>query len=269
MPNQDHSSTTEPIIDKRSADIAIVCTQQAEIRPLLQKLDRVRKYVDQGAMFRGGFLDETLRIAVVEAGPGFARHRQLTKTLIDEHHPVWVLSVGFSSALVPDLRQGDCSLASQICDQHGNSLEVKCPIPESSRVRVQRHLVADQHPATHAQRVALAESSEAAAVDTTSLAVAQVCRGDDPEKWATRFLSVRGIVGAFEQDLSAKAVAQTFNPETQKKPSLIGKLKARVKPDPEAVQWQALMDETAINMNRFLMGVVRQLGEKLGKSRWP
>lgn len=269
MPNQDHSSAAEQATDKRSADIAIVCTQQSEIRPLLQKLDRVRKYVDQGAMFRGGFLDETLRIAVVEAGPGFARHRQLTQTLIDEHHPVWVLSVGFSSALVADLKHGDCSLTSEICDTHGNSLAVKCPIPESSRVRVRRHVVADQHPATQAQRAALAESSDAAAVDTTSLAVAQVCRGDDPEKWTTRFLSVRGIVGDVDQDLSEQAVAQAFEPQAQKKPSLIGKLKSRVKPDPEAVLWQTRLDETALNMNRFLLGVVRQLGEKLGKSRWP
>jgi len=259
----------EPSTDKRSADIAIVCSVRAEVSPLLGKLDRVRKYVDQGAVFRGGFLDETLRIAVVEAGAGFAKHREVTQTLIAEHHPVWVLSVGFSSPLTDELKSGDVCLANEICDTHGNSLPVKCSIPESKRVLVRTHVVSDIHPRLHSERATLAESSGAIAVDSTSLAVAQACQSDESDKPIARFLSIRGIAGRVSQDLSQQIMEAAFEPVSRKKANLLGKLKSKVKPDPEMVAWQTSQDEAAVNLNRFVLGVIRQLGEKLGKSRWP
>ncbi|MEZ6128142.1 MAG: hypothetical protein R3C59_05645 [Planctomycetaceae bacterium] len=264
------NSQPEASTDKRSADIAIVCSVRTEVAPLLHKLDRVRKYVDQGAVFRGGFLDETLRIAVVEAGAGFAKHREVTQTLLAEHHPVWVLSVGFSSPLTEELKPGDVCVANEIWDTHGNSLTVKCSIPESKRVLVRKHVVADSHPRLRSERTALAESSGAIAVDTTSLAVAQACQSHEEDKpAAARFLSIRGMAGAFDQDLTQQAIEAAFEPVRQKKANLIGRLKSKVKPDPEQVAWQMALDEAAVNLNRFVLGIIRQLGEKLGRSRWP
>lgn len=259
----------EPIVDKRSADIAIVCSNEMEVRPLLKKLDRVRKYTDDDAVFRGGFLEESLRVAVVEAGSGFAKHRRVTETLIQEHHPVWVLSIGFSSPLIDDLKPGDVSLANEICDTHGNSLAVKCPIPETKRILVRRHVVADQHPASAAERSALVGTHEAAAVDTTSLAVAQACQAESEDKPpVAKFLSIRGIVGSTTDDLSPKVRALLFDPDHQEKPAGLGGLWQKLKPDPELAPWKDVAEKTAINLNKFTLGVIEQLAEKIRSSRY-
>jgi adenosylhomocysteine nucleosidase len=265
--SSDPSQAEAPSFDRRSADIGIVCTQYAEIKPLLAKLDRGRKYTDNGSVFRGGFLDETIRIAIVEAGCGFAKHRAVTQTLIQEHHPAWVLSVGFSSSLTADIKSGDVCLANEICDAYGNSLVVKCSIPESKRVFVRKHVVADQHPRLHSDRSSLTESTSGCVVDTTSLAVAQGCQGEDADKPAARFMSVRSVVGDCGEELSEKIAGYVFAPAAPKKLSVLSKLSQRFKPDPELVAWEQKVDESAINLNRFLLGVIRQLGEKLGKSR--
>ena len=141
-------------------------------------------------------------------------------------------------------------------------------MPESKRIFVRKHVVADSHPITKSDRSSLAESTSAATVDTTSLAVAQACAGDDPEKPPARFLSVRGIVGDFDEALSEKVVRCVFQPIDEKKTTVFGKLKQRFKPDTELAPWLSATEATAINLNRFLLGVIRQIGEKLGKSSW-
>jgi len=264
--SSDSSQSEAPSFDRRSADIGIVCTQHSEIKPLLAKLDRGRRYTEDGSVFRGGFLDERVRIAIVEAGRGFAKHRAVTQTLIQEHHPVWVLSVGFSSPLTDDVKAGDVCLANEICDLHGNTLAVKCSIPESKRIFVRQHAVADQHPRSASERASIASSTSAVAVDTTSLAVAQACQGDEPENPAAKFLSIRSIVGQPGEELSDQAMNLVFEPKETKPLSVLGKIGQRLKPDPELVAWQNAVDTSAINLNRFLLGVLRQLGEKLGKS---
>lgn len=262
-----HENDDESSIDRRSADIGIICTHSDEIRPLLKLLDRQRKYVDQGATFRGGFLDETIRVAVAEAGAGFAQHRSVAQTLVEEHHPAWVLSVGFGSALIDELNAGDVSLANEICDMHGNSLTVKCPIPETKRVLVRKHVVADTHPQSSADKVALAEPTGAAVVDTTSLAVAQVCADVPDDAPRTRFLSMRVIIDTASETIAGNAAQMLFEPSDQQKNTVIGKLKKRFKRDPELAPWESRADEAVVNMNRFLVGVIRRLAEKIERTR--
>lgn len=270
--------------DRRSADIGIVCTYREEVRPLLKALDRLRSYIDEGAMFRGGFIDEMTRVAVVEAGPGFAAHRRATETLIAEHHPVWVLSVGFSSSLSPEVSAGDICLANEICDTHGNAVAIRCTIPESRRVFVRRHVVADQHPCTAEEKSRLTEATGAAVVDTTSAAVAQVCAetvdvpstaggsdsaGDDvvpakPAPVKARFLSIRGIIDGAEESLSAEAVAYMFHPEPQK-PNPVATVLKRFRRDPQRAAWDARVADASKNLNRYLLSVVRQIAERIAR----
>ncbi len=257
----------EPTFDRRSADIGIVCTHNAEIKPLLKVLDRTRKYVDETSVFRGGFLDEVIRIAIVEAGSGFAAHRTVTETLIKEHNPAWVISLGFSSALTSDVKAGDICLANEICDTHGNTLPIKCTIPETKRIFVRKHVVADQHPRTVAEKQKLAESSLAVACDTTSLAVAQACNHMSTDKRTIRFLSIRSILDSFEEEVSAKGIDTMFEPPAGKKPNPVKGLLSRFRKDPELDPWTVRANEQAIGLNKFTLGIIRQLGEKLGKSR--
>ncbi len=251
-------SAADAATDKRSADIAIVCTHGGELKPFLKRLDRRRKYVDQNIAFRGGFLHETIRVAVAESGCGFARHRAATETLIAEHHPVWVISAGFSSALIADLQPGDLSLASEICDTHGNTHPVKCPIPESKRVFVRRHVVADQHPVSAADKRGLAEKVAAAAVDTSSLAVAQVC-GEQQ----TRFLSIRAIVDSSDEEIPTDAFSMIFRRDSKAVGGLLGGLVRNLKRAPELNTWRLRTDEAAAHLDRFLVSVIEQLGERL------
>ncbi|MEZ6122701.1 MAG: hypothetical protein R3C49_05930 [Planctomycetaceae bacterium] len=263
-----HHREPESSIDRRSADVAIVCSHHTELRPLIRKLDRQKNYVEDGAVFRGGFVEENLRVAIVEAGSGFARHRHLTETLIREHHPAWVISVGFSSGLASGMKSGDVALATDICDTHGNSLPVKCSIPGSKRVFVGKHVVTDSHPAAACDRQKLAESSSALAVDTTSLAVAQACESsEEGQPAACRFMSIRGILGDPEADIPAQILGVLFQPVPPPKGGALQKWTGRLRPDPSLKEWSELATETALNMNRFLFSIIQQLAEKFGKSR--
>jgi len=264
MSADDDNQEQKPI-DKRSADIAIVCSHRAEIAPFLGKLDRQRKYTDNGSVFRGGFFDETIRMVVVEAGAGFAQHRNATQTLVDEHHPLWILAVGFSSSLTSDIGDGDICLANEISDTHGNTLPVKCSIPESKRVFIRKHVVADTHPATSSDRKALHEQSAAAVVDTTSLAVAQVCQTDGQTP-AARFLSIRAVLGHFTDDLSQDALAD-FEPLPERQPSIFQKVTQRFRPDAALAARTEARDNVAVNLNRYLLGIIEQLGRKIETSR--
>ena len=250
----DQISEQESGTDRVSADIGIVCTHQEEIQPFLKRLDRKRKYMDQGVLFRGGFLDETIRVAVVEAGPGFAVHRTAAQILIEEHQPKWTIAVGFSSGLTETLRTGDLSLANQICDTHGNSLDVKCPIPSSKRIIIGRHVVADTHPLGCEQKQHLAQSSQAIAVDTTSLAVAQVC-----SEQTARFLSIRAVVDAAGDDIRNEVAESIFAPTQKTGVSAFTGVLSQFRQPADVKQWQQQARQSAGNLDHFLTGVIKQL----------
>ncbi len=256
------SAETEPAedlpVDKSAAHIGIVCTHAGEIRPLLKRLDRVRRYTDHGSVFRGGFLNETTRVAVVEAKSGFARHRQATEILICEHRPAWVLAIGFSSGLVDALKPGDLTLATEICDTHGNSLPVACKVPASQRVHIGRHVVSDHHPLLGEQKVQLAESSGSIAVDTASLAAAQVC-----QQTGTRFLSIRAIIDAVNEQIPEQAAPMIFEPTSRALGSALATLLQGVKRAKEMHSWRERSLAAASHLDRFATGIILQLAEKL------
>src|SRR5690606_32732250 len=91
--------------------------------------EKVKKYSGGDFTFRGGKY-RGLRLAVVETGTGAARAGRGTKALIDGHSPEWILSVGFSGAMIPEMRPGDIIVADEIVDQHGNDLKIDLKMPE-------------------------------------------------------------------------------------------------------------------------------------------
>lgn len=249
--------------DKATADIGIVCVHAREIRPLLKRLDRVRRYTDRGCTFRGGFLNEVIRIAVVEAPRGFASQRMAAEALVSEHRPEWIISTGFSSALSENVRAGDLSLATEICDTHGNSIAVPCPIPGSRRVHSGRHVCADAHPLTAESKSRLRDSSGAIAVDTSSLAVAQVCQGA-----GIRFLSIRAIAVELAEDIPEAAAAMMFRPDSRALGSAFATVLRSLQQMSEMNRWRMRSTEASDHLDRYLTGVILRLSEKLVRDRF-
>ena len=64
--------------DAAHADIGLVCALAIEVNPLLDRCSRVRKYTGGKFTFRGGRYDD-IRIAVVQAGMGFANARRASR----------------------------------------------------------------------------------------------------------------------------------------------------------------------------------------------
>ena len=188
-------TTEEPVTDRSSADIGIVCTHKGELKSFLKRVDRQRSYTDRKITVRGGFLGEVTRIAIAEAGEGFASHRAATELLINEHKPSWILSVGFSSSLSEDVQPGDIVLSNEISDTHVNSLPIKCTITARKRIHVGKLIVADHHPITSTDKASLKERFPGLAVDTSSLAVAQVC-----QERSIRFMAIRVAVDSLNEE---------------------------------------------------------------------
>lgn len=256
--NDSKSSTEESTADRASADIGIVCTHKGEIRPFLKRLDRQRSYSERRITIRGGFLDESTRVAIAAAGIGFAAHREATELLISEHHPSWVLSVGFSSSLSDDVQPGDLCIADEISDTHVNTLPVKCTIPARKRIHVGRLIVADEHPATPEAKAILKDRFPGLAVDTTSLAVAQVC-----SERSVRFMAVRVIVDGLTEQIPVQAASMLFEPDSRAIGSALGTLFKGFRKMSEMNVWRERSATAAGNLDRFVSGVVLQIAEKL------
>jgi len=195
-----------PAPDAAHADIGIVCALKLELAEYFEKCDRVRKYVGGEFTFRGGFTgpDWDIRVVAVEAGTGADRARRATQALIDAHTPTWILSVGFSGALHPDLQLGDLVIADSIVDTRGEELRVDVrmtPDPERGW-HVGRILMAEEIVRSVDQKQQLAEQTAALAVDLESLAVAQVCRDTE-----TRFMAVRSISDDLSHDLPPEVLS--------------------------------------------------------------
>ncbi len=259
--NTDSSVHRDLTTDRSTAHIGLVCTHALELKSLHGQLDRHRRYSDGGMRFTGGFLGPSIRVAIVEAGTGFASHRKATELLVKEHTPAWILSTGFSSSLADDVRAGDLCLASEIRDTHGQQLELSCPIPESKHATLRRHLCSDHHPVVSDEKRQLAGEYSVSAADTASLAVAQVC-----EAAGTRCLSIRAIIDGPDEDLPRPIVEALFEPtssELARNP--VSRWLRGLRQPQEVKGWMSRAETVAGRLEHFLSGVIRQLGEQLDK----
>ncbi len=190
-------AVSSPDSDHVHADIGIVCALPIEMGAFLERCEKVKKYTGGEFVFRGGFYDG-IRVAIVEAGMGFAQARRAAQALLDGHSPPWLLSCGFSGSLRADIPVGSIVVGDSIADQHGQCLQIDLAMPAdpAHKLFVGRLLTADELVRTVEQKRELGEEYSALAVDLESLAVAQVAH-----ERKTRFLAVRVISDDLSTDL--------------------------------------------------------------------
>lgn len=241
--------------DAAHADIGIVCALPIEVAAFLDRCERKRKYAGGEFVFRGGVFDG-IRIAVVECGMGFARARRATHALIDAHTPKWLLSCGFSGALLPEMKVGDVVMARSICDQHGQelSVDVKVANDPARGLYVGRILTADELVRTGDEKKALAAKYDAIAVDLESLAVAQVARDAN-----MRFLAVRVISDDLSSDLPPEILTVVGATGSLRLGAALGSFWKRPSSVKDMWQLRESAQNAAEHLAAFLEGVVVQL----------
>jgi adenosylhomocysteine nucleosidase len=241
--------------DTVHADVGIVYATGIEIGPLLSRCDKIRKYLGGKLTFRGARLGE-IRVAFVQCGMGAAKARLATRALLDGHSPKWIISAGFSGALLPELKIGDIVVGNLLLDEEGHELAIDIGMPSdpAKGLHVGRLLMARQIVRTVAEKRALAEKHAALAVDMESLAVAETCRDAK-----VRCLAVRVISDDLSADLPPEILTMVGETGSVRLGAALGALWKR----PESIKEMWHLRETAgIAAERlalFLEGVIGQL----------
>lgn len=241
--------------DYSHADIGIVSALPIELSAFLARCERPHHYKSGGLVFRGGRYDG-IRVAVVEAGMGFVRARTATAALIDAHSPEWVLSCGFSGALLPEMHLGEIVMANSIIDQHGQELRqtLNAESNPSSGLYVGRILTADKMARTIQEKHQLAEQHKAIAVDMESLAVAQIAR--DRQK---NFMAVRVISDDMSADLPPEVLSVVGATGAIRFGAVLGSLVKRPESAKEMWHLRGNAKIAAESLATFLDGVIHQL----------
>lgn len=192
-----------------------------------------------------------------DAGGAAAR---MAGELIMRHHPAWLVSSGFASALVPEIRRGQIVMASQVLQPGGQQLEVGLEIsPEVVAATPYLHVgpLASVPQQLHSpqQREELAAATGAIACDHESYPIAEVCRAQK-----TRFLAVHAISEARDDQLPP-ALEQLL--EKRSTMSQIGAVVGTLLNQPKTLKevWK-LRDQGLKLSDRlatFLRGVAEQL----------
>lgn len=236
--------------------LGIVCALHLEIEPFLKRTIQLKTESGNGFTFRGCRLDET-RICVVEGGTGRARASRAAHALIDAFQPPWVISVGFSGALIDGLQVGHVVVANGVTDRTGMQrlaidLQMK-PAPEQG-LHVGTLVTTDEIVRLINEKRKLAAATGAMAVDMESLGVAQAC-----QERQTRFMAVRVISDDLSADLPPEVLAILGPKGTVRAGALIGSLLKR--PGCVTDLW-ALREKAARAADRlgaFLPGVIERL----------
>ena len=241
--------------DMAHADIGIVCALPVEMAAFLDRCNRVKKYTGGNFVFRGGLYDN-IRIAVVQSGMGFAKARRATQALVDAHSPVWILSAGFSGALLPEMKVGHIVMADSIVDTFGHELKVDLNMPAdpNTGLHAGRIVTADNMVRLVSEKQALAEKHNAIAVDMESLAVAQICR-----ETGTPFLAVRVISDDMSTDLPPEILSVIGSSGTIRMGAAIGSLWKRPGSFKDMWHLREKARKAAEKLATFLDGIITQL----------
>jgi adenosylhomocysteine nucleosidase len=244
--------------DKSHADIGIVCSLAIELGAFLNRCEKVHKYKGDEFVFRGGRYDG-IRIAIVEAGMGFARARRATQALIDGHSPDWILSCGFSGALLPEMKIGSIVMATSILDQHGQQLRIDLNAESNptENLFVGSLLTVDKMVRTVDEKHQLAAEFGAIAVDMESLAVAQIAKENH-----RRFMAVRSISDDLSGDLPPEIMSIVGPTGAVRAGAAIGALINRPGSLKDMWNLRGQASVAATSLATFLDGVVHQLVPK-------
>jgi len=241
--------------DNARADIGIISALSIEMDQFLERCDRVKHYRGDSITFRGGRYDD-IRVVICEAGTGFARARKATQAMIDAHSPDWVLSCGFSGALLTEMKVGQIVVADSIVDQHGQHIELDLHLTSDaeSGLYVGRLLTSDHMVRTVAQKQELRQQHEAIAVDMESLAVAQVAR-----ETATGFMAVRVISDDMSADLPPEVLSIMGNTGAVRIGAALTSVVKRPESFKDMMQLRKNAQAASKTLATFLDGVIHQL----------
>jgi adenosylhomocysteine nucleosidase len=268
IPHKSSSKSTsdDETPNRAAADVGIVAALKMELDPLLRNCDRVKKYVGGDFTFRGGFLRD-IRIAAVECGAGGKRAARATHALIDAHEPRWLISIGFSGALVDQLRIGDVVVANRIVpaeltgspDEAGLKIDLKMASDEKKGLYVGRLATTNHIVHTVKEKRALAEKTGALAVDMESLSVAEVCR-----ERKVKFLAVRGISDDCSTDLPSEVLSVLGGSGSIRAGAVVGALWNR--PSSYKDLWQLRQNATLASdrLGLFVASMLKQMVDPRG-----
>jgi adenosylhomocysteine nucleosidase len=217
----------------------------------------VRKYMSDDLTFRGGFYYDA-RVAFAQCGMGQSAAQKGTRALLDAHAPHWVLSAGFSGALVPDLRIGDIVVGQSLVDETGQELKLDLKMADDPKrgLRVGRLLTVDRIVRTVAEKRELAERHQALAVDMESYVVAEMCR-----EAKVRFMAVRVISDDLSADLSPEILTMVGPSGAVRLGAALGALWKRPGSVKEMWRLREQANMASERLALFLGGVITQLYE--------
>jgi hypothetical protein len=123
-------------------------------------------------------------------------------------------------------------------------------------------IVADHHPITSTDKASLKERFPGLAVDTSSLAVAQVC-----QERSIRFMAIRVAVDSLNEEIPEQAAPMIFHPTSRALGSALGTMFKGLRKMSEMNTWRERTNSAAGNLDRFLSGIVEQLAEAIERQR--
>jgi adenosylhomocysteine nucleosidase len=179
------------------ADVGIVMALPIEAGYLLDSMTRVRRYSARAHSIVEGELAGKL-LAIIVSGPGETAARLGAELLIAGHRPRTVISAGFAGALDPGLARNALVLPHEVCDLHGQRLEVEgltSPPPGINRASG-RLLTIDRVITGQSEKADLRALHHADLIDMETMAIALLSR-----ERSFRFLSVRIISDTAAEEL--------------------------------------------------------------------
>lgn len=248
--------------DNARADIGIVSALPIEMGQFVDRCEKVKHYSGGGMVFRGGRYDG-IRVVIAEAGMGFAKARKATQALIDAHAPPWVISCGFSGALLPQMKIGQIVVANSIVDQHGQHIDISLNLTtdEAAGLYVGRLLTADEMVRLVQEKQELHEQHEALAVDMESLAVAQVA-----QESKTGFMAVRVISDDMSADLPSEILSIMGDTGAVRIGAALTSIVKRPESFKDMMHLRQNAQAASKSLATFLDGVVHQLHESSASS---